>query len=115
MLVRSYHFSQHRDASGHLRHVLHLDQVVEIKKILFRNAKSSQILQQNFHAPLSVRPLQGLELVTLLTVTVVPVVTVALLSNKAGAVMVVVVAVVRVGEVFLHEALMSFEFGRLGF
>ena len=52
---------------------------------------------------------------TLLTVTVVPVVTVALLSGKAGAVMVVVVAVVRVGEVFLHEALMSFEFGRLGF
>ena len=51
---------------------------------------------------------------TLLTVTVVPFVTVALLSIKAGAVMVVVVAVVRVCEVFLHEALMSFEFGRLG-
>lgn len=82
----SYHLGQHGDAPGHLGHVLHLDEVVQVEEILFRNAKFSQILQQDLDPLLGVGSLQVLELLSVDFAVAV--------ADAATAVVVVVVAAV---------------------
>ena len=91
----SYHLSQHGDAPGHLGHVLHLDEVVQVEEVLFRDSESFQILQQDLDALLSVGAFQDLEPVTVnaLTVAGVAALLAVGVAVAAGGVAVVVLSV----------------------